>query len=737
MDNDHVAGIGIATHEEPDVALNPYPSYRAGSCGSATSFGELRGSQGSIRYGSHLSCRSSVRDESHIIDESRRKQRVIRYMQEERERAARAKLEREEHSDWMTFRALVRCERMQYMNDDERAEFLQQEALEAERERVAAEEVARKVAQAALNRRYSAANTRPRLESQEVVMGPRGGKEAFATVPHNSSMAANQTPTTEELESLRKKVAAAQKLEVELRSELLRAHDAATNAQAVIEKARQMQRTAEESLLREAKRANDEAAMRKIAEDRAASLEKGIEDMQRRIVEMEEELRRLRKEAEKEALVADEKERQLKPLREQLSGVRKENAALEAKCKELRAEKDALTMQARNIAFPKPAAKQKRQPQRNPIRANHLGDAVAQTVLKSSQQPLEAANNASRDDWDAVQALGSQSEMQATTFEQVKEENGVSKDHLQQNETRMIRKFEDRATQAHCSQNEECPREELKQAEAEVKQYKAEAAAARQESKELRVTTDKEIAFLKAWCARLDEQCKQQMSKLRDLLPREKNGADQLRSVNALRDLAGAPATGDSALPVKLQPELSEVRARLKVSEKAKQHDVAMADSLKSEQGFSCASGVHGNSDTLNLVGVFSNTKKEPRGVEAAREAVQEEPAAERNKVEPLQRERGLLPETMGLTGAKMPSVHVTEDVRVGTGAPCVASNGVSAGLEELYEKLASLQQELERERQVRMDAEREAAAQKARADTAAAASLGNTNRKDKAKCHC
>ncbi|ESL10172.1 hypothetical protein TRSC58_02099 [Trypanosoma rangeli SC58] len=729
MDNNHVARIRIATHDEPDVVLNLYPSYRAGSCGSATSFGELRGSQGSIRYGSRLSCRSSVRDESHTIDESRRKQRVIRYMQEERERAARAKLEREEHDDWMTFRALVRCERMQYMNDDERAEFLRQEALEAEHQRVAAEEAARKAAQTALNRRYSAANTRPRLESQEAVVGPRGGKETFATVPHKSRTAVNQAPTTEELENLRKKLAAAQRLEAELRSEILRAHDAASNAQAEIEKARQMQRAAEESLLREAKRANDEAAMRKIAEDRAASLERGIEDMRRRVVEMEEELRRLRKEAEEEALMTDEKERQLKPLREQLSGVRNENAALEAKCKELRAEKDALTAQVRNIALPTPAAKQKKQLQRNPIRANHLGRAIAQTGPKSSQRPLEAAKNVVRDDWAAVQAPRSPLEKQATAFEQVKEENGVSKDRLQ-NETRMIKKFEDRATQAHCSQKDECFGEELKQAEAE-------AEAARQESKELRVTADKEIAFLKAWCARLDEQCKRQMSELRNLLPREEGGADQLRGVNAPIGLTGTPAAGDSAVAEKLQPKLSELRARLRESEESKQRAVAVANSLKSEQGFSSTSEVRGNSDTPNQIGVFSKTSTQPRGAEAAGGAVQEGPAAERNKVEPLQRERGLQPEKMGRTGAKIPSVHVTEDVRVGTGTPCVAPNGVSADLEDLCAKLASLQQELEKERQVRVAAEREAAAQRARADTAAAASLGNTERKKKAKCQC
>ncbi|RNF27357.1 200 kDa antigen p200 [Trypanosoma conorhini] len=744
MESDHVAGIGVATRDDPDVSWNPYFSYRAGSCGSATSFGELRGSQGSIRHGSRLSCRSSVRDDAHTLDESRRKQRVIRYMQEERERAARSKLERLEHDDWMSFRALERCERMQYMDDEERAEFLRQEALEAERERVAAEEAARRAAEAALNRRCSAANARPRVESREASVGPRGGKEALVSVTQKPDAAAARASPAEGVESPQKTMAVAQKLEMELRSQLRRAQDDASDAQAEIEKTRQMHRTVEESLLREVKRANDEAAMRKVAEERAASLEKGINDMRRRVAEMAEELRRLRGEAEEEQVRLGEKEEQLRSLREQLSAAQKENAALEATCKQLRAEKDALPTRARNALPPKPAEGQRKQPQRKSIRANNLGDAVAKTEPKSSQQPLQAATNPSRDNQDEVHSLRGQLEQQATALKQVRDENAALKDHLQE-ETRMRRTFEDLATQAHRAQNDGSPIEKLRQAEEEAKRYKAEAGAARQERDELRATADKEIAFLKDWCARLDAQCRQQMRELREQqphdatrAPRTEDRAEHLSSARAPRDAAETTSAGDSALVEKLQAELNETRALLKESEEQKQRALATTASLKPKQGTSPKIDGHISSGAPNQIGVLPKANKEPREAEAAGASARGEPAAEWNKEEPLQRANGLPPQAVGPAEARLLPVHVAKEIGVGAGTASVAPNGFSTELEELREQLASLQQELEKERQARVDAEREAAAQKARADKEAAASMGKKKKtKDKAKCHC
>lgn len=77
----------------------------------------------------------SIRDVAPRMDEFVRKQRVIRYMEEERERAKRTQILRQEHENWVLLRSNERSARLQYMTEEEIAVLLKREAEEMERER--------------------------------------------------------------------------------------------------------------------------------------------------------------------------------------------------------------------------------------------------------------------------------------------------------------------------------------------------------------------------------------------------------------------------------------------------------------------------------------------------------------------------------------------------------------------------------------------------------------------------
>lgn len=83
--------------------------------------------------------RSATRDEAQAYDEFLRKQRVVRYMEEERERAKRTATLRLEHDSWVRLRTEERSERLKYMTDEEIAMLMRREAEEAERERALSE----------------------------------------------------------------------------------------------------------------------------------------------------------------------------------------------------------------------------------------------------------------------------------------------------------------------------------------------------------------------------------------------------------------------------------------------------------------------------------------------------------------------------------------------------------------------------------------------------------------------
>ncbi|CCD12618.1 unnamed protein product [Trypanosoma congolense IL3000] len=130
------------------------PSYSQLSHSHRASVGafERLSSQNSRLSGRH-SCRSSVRDEAQTSDELRRKQRVVRFMQIERERAARSILERSEHNDWLRLRSLERSEVVKYMSDEQIVELLQREVQDLQRERLETERTIQRGVEDAASRR--------------------------------------------------------------------------------------------------------------------------------------------------------------------------------------------------------------------------------------------------------------------------------------------------------------------------------------------------------------------------------------------------------------------------------------------------------------------------------------------------------------------------------------------------------------------------------------------------------
>ncbi|EKF38270.1 hypothetical protein MOQ_001520 [Trypanosoma cruzi marinkellei] len=740
MENFHWDALGIPTRDDPDPLWNGYVSRRGDSCESATSFGDLRGSQCSARLGSRFSCRSSVRGEGHTIDETRRKQRVIRYMQAERERAARSKLEREEHEGWMRVRALERGERMLYMTDEERTAFFQREAMEAERERAAAEEAAR----AALGRRPSARNLVPRAAKE------RHGRMEAATAAsylHEADIAVNGAPTSYEAEHLQKKMAEIQRREAELQLKLRRAQDDAAAARADADNARQMQRSAEENVLREVKRANDESALRKLAESRAESLEKRVEEMRKGVTEMEEEVQRMKREADKNMSMFRENEKQLTSLREQLGTVQEKNEQLQDEHRQLRVEKDAVAMRAQkhpppqSVEKPKPKAKKQ---QRQSVRTNASGGKFGPAGSKSSRQPLEAETNSSVNAWGEIEPLREQLERQASALKRFSDENDDLKTKLR-DETEMRKKFEELSTQSRQPKDDNSLRGQLEQAEKEAERFRAEARAARQQLEDARVNYDREITSLKAWCERLDAQCKRQISELQDQASHgefdtqpKRRKEDMQGSVKSAKAIAAASYAGDSESNKKPQAEPNRIHARMEESENQKQNAIAISESLRQKGGSPPLNEQHDKLGTLSHKDALFNINKE---VGEEKDTVQGAIAAEGNKVETVQETKVLRPEKMTPTEAKPLQAQIVEDADVRNGISSAVTNGLpnDAEAEEARKKTPPLQQEMEGEGRAHVGDGSEDAARKARSDkkTATAAVSEKAEKKKKAKCCC
>ncbi|KAH9601071.1 hypothetical protein LSM04_009150 [Trypanosoma melophagium] len=729
---------GSAPLNDVDGVPNSYTSRRDVSHGSISSFHEPRDSQTSARFSSRLSCRSSVRDEAQTLDEFLRKQRVVRYMQEERERAARSRLERDEHEDWVNFRALERADRVKYLTEEEMLELLQREAKEVERERLAAEEAARRVAEKTQERRRTAAaaaSSQPAAEKQAPT--PTSTSKPKST----QTAAAAEPPAREELDSLTKMTHDFRRREEELRAALRHAQDAAAAARHERDDAERARRAAETNLQREIGRADEEAATRKKAERRADVLEARMEELQKKVATLGENLKQAKSEEEKSRAAVNEREKLLKSLREKLKAAQQENKDVENKCKELQRENSTLAMNAADASKSNALAKQQATNLAALESERQLRTKAEQDVSELKQQLRHVETE--REQW--IEAMEEHHSIQNRIEQQEKELNQV---HVEteklreqlRNETAARKRFEKLAAQPIQGKNNGPTQEELERAENEAKRYKKESETTRQELNAMRESSDREIASLKAWVDRLNAQCDRQMMEIRERISNEDVYTPRIGSsegkANGKRDskiVVEKYPPGSLATITKLQSELDEVKSKLKESKEKEERAIALAESLQKQNGGTITgknvkesfrySEVEDLSKTnKGLKEASAVTKTSQEQIDVEKERLREELEVERNRIMSLEREKVLLVEKLRLNEAEKSSHERVIEVRDGTGAQSANTNGVSEDLRGVDEQIVALQKELEKEKQARDEAEKEAAALKSYADNEAAA---------------
>ncbi|KEG14028.1 200 kDa antigen p200 [Trypanosoma grayi] len=762
MYNGNGGGRGSAPLDNVDTVPNSYRSHRDVSWGSVRSFDERRGSPNSARYSSRLSCRSSVRDEAQTIDEFHRKQRVVRYMQIERERAARSKLEREEHEDWVTFRALERAERVKYMDESEISELLQREAKEAELERRMAEEAARRGAEALLDRRRAAANSRPKEEQKAMPGNIRGGAaEAVAAMQRTVDERAKRDSTNNELESLRALVQEGLQREGNLRSKLQQAQKDAAAAKVEAQGAKRALQLAEENQLHEGRRAGEETAARKRAEKRAVSLDERLEELRKKASTLEEELRQEKSNEQKSAAAIKEKEKQLKDARGQLRNAQQENAGLEEKCKQLQADNDGLVRRLKDASHDKAVAKQQAahaatlEGERELRRKSEVEKAELAQQLQEAESERKRLEKTEED----INSLQKRLEHQGNALRRANDETEALKEQLR-NETAVRMKFEQLAAQCIQPRNDAGDKEKLEQAQREAERYQEEAVAVRKELREVRDNADREIASLRAWCNRLTAQCDRQMKELQEQIengeaytPRTGRKGEARNGKDNSEDVAEKVLPDSSLAVTKLQAELDEVRKQLTESKLREEHAIALAESARRRNSASVNAEQQGESALQSHTDNLSKNNGDLRvaeetanaalkRMEAEKELMEGELSTERHKVIELQRERDSLLEKVRLKESGKSEYLKVEELKAGSGVPCAGTNGASGDVVEFLQQIAVLREEVEKEKRAHEDAEREAAAQKARADKESEArrraeDASSKAQKEKAKRGC
>ncbi|KAG5497186.1 hypothetical protein GH5_01729 [Leishmania sp. Ghana 2012 LV757] len=286
------------------------------------------GSMASSRFSSRLSRRSSVRDEVQWLDEYLRKQRVIRYMQEERERAERSKLLREEHDVWVELCDRERVERLKYMTEQEIAELLQREADEARRESYGADQSHQRATEDVLRRRHVMENVRrkdedlavPRLNNHVLADGARRAaqQEVSETVkPMPVADGARRAFTQSRLreEDLKEKCK-------QLTTELEEAKAAAAQAQL-------HQKRAEEDLAREQEKMRKEKSVAAAGKETEDRLSKELEEVRQQLTATETERRKAEAARAQAAQDAARKEKELTSLRMRNEELAAQKAAAE------------------------------------------------------------------------------------------------------------------------------------------------------------------------------------------------------------------------------------------------------------------------------------------------------------------------------------------------------------------------------------------------------------------------
>ncbi|TPP42452.1 hypothetical protein CGC21_10685 [Leishmania donovani] len=297
--------------DTPDHSRTDYPFNRS-----------RRDSLASSRFSSRLSRRSSVRDEVQSLDEFLRKQRVIRYMQEERERAERSKLLREEHDFWVEFRDRERAERLKYMTEQEIVELLQREADEATRESNRADQFHQRAMEDALRRRHITADVQrgeedsalARLKGEVQVDGIRLAAERETSVMVEAMTVAERT---------RRACIERQQREEDLTAKCQQLTTELEEARASATRAQRYQKRAEDDLTRERENTRKEKTT-------AAACKEANDKLLKELAEVRQQLTASEAERKKAEAAKAQAAREVAQKEEELTSLRKRNDELSA-----------------------------------------------------------------------------------------------------------------------------------------------------------------------------------------------------------------------------------------------------------------------------------------------------------------------------------------------------------------------------------------------------------------------
>ncbi|CAJ1991522.1 protein of unknown function - conserved [Leishmania donovani] len=587
--------------DTPDHSRTDYPFNRS-----------RRDSLASSRFSSRLSRRSSVRDEVQSLDEFLRKQRVIRYMQEERERAERSKLLREEHDFWVEFRDRERAERLKYMTEQEIVELLQREADEATRESNRADQFHQRAMEDALRRRHITADVQrgeedsalARLKGEVQVDGIRLAAERETSVMVEAMTVAERTrrPCIERQQREEDLTAKCQQLTTELEE----ARASATRAQ-------RYQKRAEDDLTRErentrkekttaaaCKEANDKL-LKELAEVRQQltaseaerkKAEAAKAQAAREVAQKEEELTSLRKrndelsaqQTSQKAAAEDEKQRAF-PFQEELKAYRdaldKEQAArsrAETEVAALRAQAKALEARVAAASAPDPkqvadnmrklkaVADDARKAQADLVKerqARESAEAVAaeardalakeqaarekvekeaQRALAASSVPVLHVQKAESDRKKLAEAEKKLEEMRRARNRDEVEKAALKREMEKvkrdlEDEASARAQFEQLASQA-VSADDRVPRREVDQLRKALQISQEQCDAARRDTVACQQNAAREVALLKAWCERLQQQHRMQQQLLQsdeEFTPRTATPTPHSRTPRSVR----------------------------------------------------------------------------------------------------------------------------------------------------------------------------------------------------------
>lgn len=575
-------------------------------------------------FSGRTSRRSSVRDEMQTLDEFHRKQRVIRYMQEERERAERTKMLREEHDAWVGFHADERAERLKFMTEQEIAEFLQREAEEAVREKDAAEAAFQRAAEDAARRRQSFSDVRKKEEESAIA---RKKSEIEAEEARRSAQreAAQKNEALVQAEQARRMSLELRQREEDLIAKCRRLEYNLREAELATAAAKKAQLTAEEDLNIERKRNAKERGTSAVASKQSADLQKRNDELQKRVDDLDARIQGLEGERERIVSKCNEKDGIIKNLNDhseaadcEVEALRHRLAILEAKpangllkgSEDLEKERSARVAAQRRCSELEralaDAEKQRKSPSGDISRSHFLSGEqrnIPPSLMETQDLRAELANQHKRREAAEQAAAQARIELQrererakkavlspsvptapdtakkisdlekAVEIMKRDKARDVEATQLVRNELQATRedlkretaaraKFEELAAQA-VSKGDYVPREELVKTQNDLSEAQKKLRRSEVNAKAARDHANKEVQELKAWCARLREESDRQM---RENLMTPRLVRKDPKALQVARPVS-KPAL-DQALEIEhLKAQVQELQATLKDSD--------------------------------------------------------------------------------------------------------------------------------------------------------------------------